>query len=106
MQKLYQIFRFSLIKSNQFDDLDENFLENIVLEVKYIVLIMTSLVLSIGFLSKSYLTFHLVLIKFLIILVIICMLAYQNNFNYISLFIAIYIYSLDIKVDVIISSLN
>lgn len=51
-------------------------------------LIMTSLILGIGSILKSFLTFYLALMKLLAILVIICKSVYQNNNNNISFFYA------------------
>lgn len=62
---------------------------------------MTSLIFNVDPTSRNLLTSHLALIKFPTILVIICRLAHQNNNNYVSLLMAIYIYSADTKVDII-----
>lgn len=62
----------------------------------------SSLVLSIDFISKSLLIFHLVSIKLLAIFIIIYKSAHQNNSNYNLFFIVMYIYLEGVKIDVII----
>lgn len=101
MQKLCKIPGFSLIKSNQPEDLDQEPLENIVFQANDIAPIITSLVFGVGPILRSLLISHLASIKLLAILVIICKSAHQNNSNYIFLFVAMYMYSAGTKVDAI-----
>lgn len=64
-------------------------------------LLITSMILSLKSNSDIRLTSHLALIKLLAVFVIICKSAHRNNSNYISLFMAIYLYSTEAKVDAI-----
>lgn len=61
----------------------------------------TSLVFDVGLTSIRLLTSYLALIKLLIIFVIICQSTCRKNTNYISLLVAIYIYSAGTKIDTI-----
>lgn len=76
VQKLYKISGFGLIKNNQPGDLDQALLKNIVFEAKELALMMISLVLGVGLISRSPFTSHLTSMKLVAILVIICRLAY------------------------------
>ena len=62
---------------------------------------MTSLVFDIGSILKDFLTSHLASIKLLAIFVIIYKSNYHNSSNYVPLLIAIYIYSISSKFDII-----
>lgn len=61
----------------------------------------TSLVFDVGLTSTRLLTSYLALIKLLVIFVIICQSTCGKNTNYISLLVAIYIYSAGTKIDTI-----
>lgn len=101
VQKLCRTSGFGLIKNNQSGDPNQASLENLIFEAKELAPIMTSLVFGIIPILRSLLTSHLALMKLLAILVIICKSAYWNNSNYVSLLMAMYIYSADAKVDAI-----
>lgn len=79
-----------------------NPLEIIVTIVKERAPLLTSLVQSIGPLSKSVMTSYLALMKLLIILVILYKSAHCNHSNYFPLLVAIYLYLARAKVDTII----
>lgn len=101
VQKLCKTPGFGLMKSNQPRDLDQESLENVVFEVKDIALMINSLMLSIGPISRSPLTSHLASMKLLAMFINICRSAHQNNSNYILLLMTIYIYLAGAKVDAI-----
>lgn len=101
VQRLCRTPGFGLIKNNQPEDLDQAHLENVVSEAKKLAPMMTRLRLGVGPTSRSPLTSHLISIKLLVILVIICKSAHRNTSNYIPLLVAMYIYSTGAKVDTI-----
>lgn len=102
VQKLYKTPWFELIKNNQLRDLDWATLDNIISELKKLILIIASFILSASPILKILLTSHLASIKLLAIFVIIYKSANQNNRNYILLLVVIDMYSASIKIDAII----
>lgn len=100
VQKLCQTSSFGMAYISK-GDIDWEPLEIIVTIAKEKAPLLTSLMQSIGLLSKSAMTSHLVLMKLLAILVILCRSAHWNNSNYFPLLVAIYLYSTRAKVDAI-----
>ena len=100
--KLCKTLGFGLIKNNQLGNLDWISLKIIIFETKKLVLMMTSLVLGISFISKSVLISYLTSMKLFAIFVIIYRLVHWNNNNYVFLFMVRYMYLTDAKVAVII----
>ncbi len=98
VQKLCQMLGFGLLCKNQ-KDVNWGLLEMMVASAKETAPILTSMVLNIGLLSISTITSHFILIKFLAILVILYRSVHQNNSNYFSLLISIYVYSAKAKID-------
>lgn len=82
-------------------DVDRELLEMMITNTKEKAPLLTSLVQSVGPLSKSAMTFHLASMKLLAIFVILCRSAHRNNSNYFPLLVAIYLYSAEAKVDAI-----
>ena len=74
-------------------------MDTIVNQAKETAPLLISLVLSVGPTSRSPLTFHLVSIKLVTILVILCRSAYRNNSNYVPLLVAMYLYFADARVN-------
>ena len=100
VQKLCQTSGFGLACSNK-GDVDRGPLEMMVTSAKETAPLLTSLMLSVGPLSKSAVTSHLTSMKLLAILVILCRSAHRNNSNYFPLLVSIYLYSAGAKVDAI-----
>ena len=77
-------------------------LENIVQSVTTLALTLCSMIYSFGpFCQVVYTYSHLVQIKIVVILTILCRLAYWNNTSYISLTISLYLYSAGACIDAI-----
>lgn len=100
VQKLCQLSVFDLVYNTK-KNINQEFLEMMMVTAKKTTPLLTSLVLSVGPLSKSTVTLHLVSIKLLAMLVIFCGLVYWNNSNYFPHLVAIYFYSAEAKVDAI-----
>lgn len=100
IQKLCQISSFGMTCSSK-GDVDREPLELMITSAKEKAPLLTSLVKSVGPLSKSAMTSHLASMKLLAILVILCRSAHRNNSNYFPLLVAIYLYSAGAKVDAI-----
>lgn len=101
MQKLCKNSGFGQVDKRRPVNLDSELFENIVNQVKEIVLLIISIILSLRSNSNIYLTIHLISMKLLAILRIIYRSAYRNNSNYISLLMAMYLYSAGVKVNAI-----
>lgn len=77
----------------EFDILNQELLKKIVSWVKEIPLLSTSFVLSIkSIILTTFITIYLAFIKLVAIFMILYVLIYQNNSNYITLLIAMYLY--------------
>lgn len=100
MQKFYQTSSFG-IAYNSKGNVNREPLEIIVTIAKKRALLLISLVQNVEPLSKSAITSHLASMKLLVILVILCKSAHQNNSNYFSLLVAIYFYLTGVKVNAI-----
>ena len=100
VQKLCQISNFGMAHNSK-GNVDWEPLKIIVIIAKERTLLLTSLVQSVGFLSKSVMTSHFALMKLLAILVILYRSAHQKNSNYFPLLVAIYLYSAKAKIDAI-----
>ena len=95
VQKLCKSSGFGLIKSSKEESgvLDQEPVKKIVGQAKETASLLTSLVFNVGLTTSSTsVTIHLAFMKLVAILVILCRSAYQNNSNYIPLFIAMYLY--------------
>ena len=91
-----------MIKNLESGALDQEPLETIVSQAKETALLLTSLVLNVGPTTFSTPhTSHVVSMKLVAILVIMCRSANQNNSNYIPLLIAMYLYSAGAQIDAI-----
>ena len=92
---------FALARNNRPGNVDRKPLETIVANAKETSPLLTSLVLSVGPTSRSTTTSHLVSMKLLAILVILCRSAHRNNSNYFPLLVATCLYFVGAKVDAI-----
>ena len=101
VQKLCRTPSFVLARNNRPGDVDREPLETIVANIKETAPLLTSLMLSVGPTSRSAMTSHLVSMKLLAILVILCRSAHPNNSNYFPLLVATYLYFVSTKVDAI-----
>lgn len=101
MQKLCKSLSFGLIKTCQLKDLNWKPLDIIVDQTKETILLVISFILGIDLTSKSLLIFLLVSVKFVVIFIIFCKFAHQNNSNYILLLVIIYLYFAGARVDAI-----
>ena len=63
--------------------------------------LISSMIMSVGPTSSHSSNLHLVAMKIIAVLVILCRSAHRNNSNYIPLFIALYLYSAGARVDAI-----
>lgn len=104
VKKLYKSSEFELIKNREnFGILYYEPLKRTVSQAKAIALLLTSLILSIRpTTTLTSTTMYLLSIKLVTIFVVLLKLAYQNNSNYIPLFITMYLYLTKGQVDVII----
>ena len=80
---------------------NRNTLENVVVQTKTTVLLLSSLVLSIRPISLKSKASDLNNIKLVAILTIFCRSTHQNNSNYFFLMIGLYLYSAGARVDAI-----
>lgn len=101
VQQLCKTKRFGFVDKNNFGDFDWALLEGLVNIAKTTVPMLTSLVNSIGLLIISSNSAHLVSIKLMVILVVLCRSAHWNNSSYFPLLIALYFYSFDTCIDAI-----
>ena len=101
VQKLCKSFGFGQVDKGQPGDLDRDLLESIINQTKKTAPLITSMILSLRFNSDTRLTSHLVSMKLLAVLVIMCKSAYWNNSNYLSFLVAMYFYLAGAKVNTI-----
>lgn len=100
VQKLCWTSRFRVV-CNNLEDIDLELLEIIIANAKETSPLLTSLVLSVGPMSKTAIVLYYASMKLIAILVILCISAHQNNSNYFPLLFAIYLHSAGAKVDAI-----
>lgn len=101
IQSFYKTFGFAMLQIGQPGDVDWGSLKEIVNQAENTVPILSSLVKNIGSILRLAMTSHLVFMKFVAILIILYRSAHWNNSNYISLFIALYLYLADARIDAI-----
>lgn len=95
MQVFCKSLNFKSIRYNQPENLNWASLESIINQAKEISLIIMSLLFNMRISTTTSITlfiFQVALMKLVTILVILCKLAYQNNSNYLPLFVVIYLY--------------
>ena len=101
VQKLCKSSGFGQVDKSQPGDLDREPLESIVDQAKETAPLITSMMFSLRSNSNTCLTSHLASMKLLAVLIIMCRSAHRNNSNYITLLVAMYLYSAGVKVDAI-----
>lgn len=101
VQQLCKTKGFGFVDKSSFGDVDRAPLEGLVDIAKTTAPMLTSLVNSIGPLTTSSNSAHLVSMKLIAILVIFCRSAHRNNSSYFSLLIALYLYSSGACIDAI-----
>lgn len=101
VQKLCKTPRFGRVNKSWLGNLNRELLEDIVNQAKKTSLLIINMMLSLKSHSDTYLTSHLLSIKLLAFVIIMCKSAHRNNSNYISFLVAMYLYSAGAKVDAI-----
>lgn len=86
----------------QLVDIDWVLFKVIIDKIENNISIFLSLVMNIGLLFRSAIFFHLVSIKLVIILMILCTSTHWNNSNYLSIFFNLYLYSVSTEINAII----
>ena len=101
VQTLCKTSAFGIVTNSCPGEIDWRPLENIINDARTKAPLLSSLVVSVGPSSSSSTHSHLISMKIVAILVILCRSTHQNNSNYIPFLIALYLYSAGARVDAI-----